>query len=493
MLRLSPFSGHLLFRAAGAALLLLFSPAQQGQAQRAGFDLVLAGGRVIDPESGLDAVRYVGIRGKTIAAISRTPLRGATVIDATGLVIAPGFIDLHSHGQTDENYRYKAMDGVTTALEMEVGASPVAAWYAAREGTSLINFGATVGHIPARMAVLRDTGTFLPRDHAVTKRATADEVRQVTALIQRGLDEGALGIGFGINYVPLTTRTEILELFRLAASRGVANYVHLRHAGAVEPGSAIEALQEVIADAAATGAALHVVHLTSTCLRQTATCLQMIEGSRQRGLDVTTEAYPYTATQTNLDSAIYDEGWQERLGMTYKDLQWVATGERLTAESFARYRQQGGSVIGHSIPEEISRLAVASPLVIVASDGMLANGKGHPRGAGTYARVLGYYVRQQQATSLLQAIRKMSLLPAQRLETAVPMMRLKGRIKVGADADLAIFDPARVIDRATFENPAQYSEGIMHVIVNGVPVVRDGRLVENVKPGVAIRRPVTQQ
>ena len=179
--------------------------------------------------------------------------------------------------------------------------------------------------------------------------------------------------------------------------------------------------------------------------------------------------------------------------MTYKDLQWVATGERLTAESFARYRQQGGSVIGHSIPEEISRLAVASPLVMVASDGMIANGKGHPRGAGTYARVLGYYVRQQQAASLLQAIRKMSLLPAQRLETAVPMMRLKGRIKVGADADLAIFDPARVTDRATFENPAQYSEGIMHVIVNGVPVVRDGRLVENVKPGVAIRRPVTQQ
>ena len=229
-----------------------------------------------------------------------------------------GFIDLHSHGQTDENYRYKAMDGVTTALELEVGASPVAQWYAEREGKSLINFGATVGHVPVKMKVLGDTGDFLPRDNAVTRRATPEQIQQVTDLINRGLDEGALGIGFGINYVPTTTRREVLDLFKLAAERKVVNFVHLRYAGGVEPGSAIEALQEVMADTAATGASLHVVHLTSTCLRHTATCLQMIEGARQRGLDVSTEAYPYTATQTNLDSAIYDEGWQERLGMNYK-------------------------------------------------------------------------------------------------------------------------------------------------------------------------------
>jgi dihydroorotase len=265
-------------------------------------------------------------------------------------------------------------------------------------------------------------------------------------------------------------------------------FVHLRHAGAIEPGSAIEALQEVIANNAAAGGALHVVHITSTCLRQTSVCLQMIEGARKRGLDVTTEAYPYTATQTRIDSAIYDEGWQERLGMTYKDLQWVATGERLTAETFARYRKEGGSVIGHSIPEEISRLAVGHPLVMIASDGLIQNGKGHPRGVGTYARVLGFYVREQKAPALMDALRKMSLAPAQRLETAAPMMRAKGRIKVGADADLAIFDPARVIDRATFEKPAQFSEGINHVLVNGVFVVRDGKIVEGVKPGAAIRR-----
>jgi N-acyl-D-aspartate/D-glutamate deacylase len=460
---------------------------QQRSAQM--FDLVLTGGRVMDPESGLDTIRNVGVKGGRIGAISPGRLRGKEVVDVSGQVVAPGFVDLHSHGQTDENYRYKARDGVTTALEMEVGVSPVTAWYREREGKSLINFGATVGHIPARMAVLKDTGTFLPRDKAILTRATAEESRQISDLIRFGLDEGALGVGFGINYVSGTTRGEILDLFEIAAERRVPCYVHLRHAGGIEPGSAIEALQEVIANTAATGGSLHVVHITSTCLRLTPVCLKMIEGARKRGLDITTEAYPYTATQTLIESAIYDEGWQERLGITYKDLQWVATGDRLTAESFARYRKEGGSVIGHSIPEEISRMAAAHPLVIVASDGMLANGKGHPRGVGTYARVLGRYVREQKALSLMDALRKMTILPARRLETAVPMMRAKGRIKAGADADLTVFDPARVIDRATFENPAQFSEGISQVLVGGVFVVRESKLVESVFPGRAIRRP----
>src|ERR1700688_1673573 len=132
------------------------------------YDVVLQGGRVLDPESGLDAVRSVGIKGKTVAAISNRPIRGKIEIDAAGLVVAPGFIDLHSHGQTPENYRYKAMDGVTTALELEVGVSPVSEWYRAREGKALVNFGASSGHIPARMAVMHDSGEFLPRDAANT-------------------------------------------------------------------------------------------------------------------------------------------------------------------------------------------------------------------------------------------------------------------------------------------------------------------------------------
>jgi dihydroorotase len=447
------------------------------------FDIVIANGRVMDPASALDAVRYVGIRIGKIAAISVAPLQGDTVLDAKGLVVAPGFIDLHSHGQTPENYRYKAMDGVTTALEMEVGVSPVPAWYAAREGKALINFGASSGHLPARMAVMHDTGGLLPRDRAVERAATPEEQRETLELVRQGLDQGALGIGVGIAYIPLVSRAEILALFKLAAGKKTALYIHMRDSGPVEPG-VVAALQEVIADAAATGASLHVVHITSMALRETQLCLQMIEGARLRGIDVTTEAYPYTAGMTDIGSAIFREGWQARQGgIDFGDLQWAATGERLTAGSFARYRQQGGMVAIHSIPEDVVTVAMANSLVDIASDGILENGKGHPRAAGTYSRVLGRYVREQHALTLMEAIRKMTFAPAERLGIGG-----KGRIAVGADADLAVFDPARVTDRATFESPAQYSEGMVYVLVNGVPVVRNGSLVEGVAPGRGLRR-----
>jgi dihydroorotase len=404
------------------------------------------------------------------------------------MVIAPGLIDLHSHGQNDENYRYKARDGVTTALELEVGTADVPAWYAEREGKSLINYGVTVGHVPVRMKVMGDTGSWLPRDKAITTRATVDENRQIMDLMVRGLDDGAIGIGFGIAYVTGTRREEIMNIFQLAADRGMTCFTHVRSHGAVEPGSALESMQEVVANAAATGASLHIVHVTSTGLIQTPDCLRLIDGAQRRGLDVTTEAYPYTAAMTGIETAIFDEGWQQKMGIGYGDLQWVATGERLTPESFARYRRQGGLVVIHSIPEQIARLAVSHPRIMIASDGVINDGKGHPRGAGSYARVLGRYVRDEKAIGLMEALRKMSLMPAQRLEKSVPMMRSKGRIRVGADADLIVFDPARVIDRATFEKPGQYSEGITQVIVNGKLVVRDEKLVEGVKPGMAIRR-----
>ncbi len=446
------------------------------------FDVVIAHGRVMDPASSLDAVRYVGIRGGKIAAVSEIPLQGRAMVDAAGLVVAPGFIDLHSHGQTPENYGFKARDGVTTALELEVGVSPVPAWYGARTGKSLINFGATSGHIPARMAVMHDSGTLLPHD-AAKGAATPEQRREIYDLVRRGLDDGALGIGMGIAYVPRATREEILELFQLAAQRKTTVYVHIRNGGPVEPG-VVDALQEVIADAAATGASLHIVHITSMGLRETPLCLDMIRGARARGLDVTTEMYPYTAGMTDLGSAVFDEGWQAKQGgIGFGDLQWALTGERLTKESFAIYRKQGGMVAIHSIPEEVVQAAIADPLTMIASDGILDHGKGHPRAAGTYARVLGRYVRELHALPLMEALRKMTVMPADRLG-----MPAKGRIAPGADADITVFDPARVTDKATFENPAQYSEGIPFVMVNGTLVVKDGRLGEGVLPGTAVRR-----
>jgi dihydroorotase len=323
----------------------------------------------------------------------------------------------------------------------------------------------------------------LPRDTAVNNITTPEQTRQIYELVRQGLDEGALGIGVGIAYVPKTSRAEILELFQLAAQRRVPIYVHMRNAGPVEPG-AIDALQEMLADAAATGAAIHIVHITSMGLRETGVLLGMIEGARRRGLDVTTEAYPYTAAMTDLSSAVFDTGWQQHLGgITYGDLQWAATGERLNADTFVRYRKQGGMVVIHSIPEEIVRLAIGNPMVMIASDGVLENGKGHPRGAGTFARVLGSYVREQHALELMDALRKMSLMPAQRLG-----IQSKGRLQVGADADITVFDPVHVADRATFDNPAQYSDGMPYVLVNGAFVVSNGELQGQSMPGRPLRR-----
>ncbi len=455
------------------------------------YDLVIANGRVMDPETNLDAVRHVGIRAGKIAAISESKLQGKTVIDAKGLVVAPGFIDLHEHGQAAENYKYQARDGVTTTLELESGTSDVERWYAQREGKSLINFGVSIGHIPARARVLAKSQDTAAVEAAHHRAATPEEMAELRAKMEEGFRQGALAEGMGINYTPGATHQEIVEMFRLAAKYGASVHVHIRFGGTREPETGLAALEEVVAAAAATGAPLHVVHVTSMGLKQTPDLIAMVEGAQKRGLDVTTECYPYTAGSTHLQSAVFDEGWQEKLGITYKDLQWSETGERLTPETFEKYRKKGGVVVLHAIPEEAARAAVSHPIVMIASDGMPITGpKIHPRGQGTYARVLGHYVREEKALDLMTALRKMTLMPAQRLEKRAPVFRDKGRVRVGADADLTVFDPDRIIDKATFDEPMQYSEGIQFVFVNGVAVVRDGKLVEGVFPGRAARAPI---
>ena len=453
------------------------------------FDLVILNGRVIDPESRTDAIRNLGISNGTIKAISTSKLDGRMVVDARGLVVSPGFIDLHQHGQDDENYRFKAMDGVTTALELEVGTGDVDAWYANREQKSLINYGVSAGHLAARMAAMHEPVTFLPTGDAARRPATDAEIAEMKQRLEDGLKRGAVAVGFGIQYTPNASRWEILEMFRVAVRYGASCHVHMRHAGVKEPGSSIQALEEVISAAAITGAPLHVVHIQSTGGPATPKLLQMIGEAKSRGLDVTTECYPYIAGMTDIKSAIFDEGWQEVFNIDYKDLQWAATGERLTKESFEKYRKTGGMVAVFSMTPEIVEAAIKSPLTMIASDGILEKGKGHPRTAGTYSRVLGSYVRDQGTLTLMEALTKMTLMPAQRLERRVPGMKNKGRIRVGADADLTIFDARSIIDKSTFQDPAQYSEGIKFVVVNGVVIIKNGQLQSDIHPGRPVRAP----
>jgi dihydroorotase len=337
---------------------------------------------------------------------------------------------------------------------------------------------------------MHDPGNFLPTGDAAHREATPQELEEIKTRIRHGLERGALAVGMGINYTAGASHDEIVDVFRVAAAKNASVHVHLRHAGLKEPTTGLVGIEEVIAAAAATGAPLHVVHITSMGLRNTPQLIAMVKGAQSRGLDVTTECYPYTAGSTNLESAIFDPGWQERQGITYKDIQWSKTGERLTAETFEKYRKEGGLVVIFSIPEAAVRTAIADPIVMIASDGVpLTGSKVHPRGQGTFSRVLGHYVREEKTIDLMTALRKMTLMPAQRLQNRAPMFQDKGRISEGADADITVFDPQRIIDKATFDDPLQYSAGIQFVLVNGVPVVSNGELVEGVFPGRAARAP----
>jgi N-acyl-D-aspartate/D-glutamate deacylase len=456
---------------------------------QAQYDVVIAGGRVIDPESRLDAVRWVGIRGGKVAAISTTALRGTTVLDAKGLVVTPGFIDLHAHGQSDESYRLFAMDGVTTALELEVGTHDVPAWYSAREGKSLLNFGVSSSHLQSRARVFNDPGQFLPTGEGANSVATPEQIAQIAERVKAGLRQGGLGVGTGLQYTPGASKWEVLEMFRVAAAAKAPVFVHTRSWGTTDPGSSVESFMEVIGAAAITGAPLHIVHLNSMSLAQTPMTLRMVEEARSHGVDVTTEAYPYSAGMTLIESALFDR-FENVPDSMYQKIMWVATGERLTRETFQKYRKEGGGGILFLNTPEMEAMAINSPLTAIASDGGINDGKGHPRSSGTYARVLGHYVREAKSLTLNEAIRKMALLPAQRLEKVAPTFRNKGRIKMGADADIAVFDPNTVIDKSTYQAPATPSVGFKFVLVNGVPVVRDGAIVGGTFPGRPARAPV---
>lgn len=446
------------------------------------YDRVILGGRMMDPESGVDAVRNIGIRDGRIAVITADAISGRDTIDAGGLVVAPGFIDLHAHGQTPETYRFYALDGVTTALELELGTSDVAGFYRDRSAGELINYGVSIGHIKVRMAVMHDAGTRMPVGDAAYRAASTLEIAQIAAGIEAGLSEGAVDIGAGFPYTPAATRDELLALFRVAARTKTPIHVHAR------PG--VAGIREVLALAEETGAPLHVVHVNSVGLAETPQVLELITAARTQGRDVTTEAYPYDAGMTEIRSATVQDVYKTAPDERLVELEWPRTGERLNRASFERYTTIGGPVVIHTNTEPMVTAAITSPLTLIASDAYWENGTGHPRTTGAYARVLGRYVRETHALALMDAIRKMTLMPAQRLEARVPAMRQKGRLRVGADADITIFDPRTVMDRSTYREPSLPPVGIQHVIVSGASVVANAHVVEGATPGKAVRAPV---
>jgi N-acyl-D-aspartate/D-glutamate deacylase len=444
---------------------------------------VIIGGRVIDPESLLDAVRNIGLHDGRIAVITSEPIKGQDTVDARSLIVAPGFIDLHSHGTTAETYRMQSLDGVTTTLELELGTSDVDAWYGERSDGQRINYGVSIGHIKVRMAVMRDSGTWMPVDKGAYGDATAEQVREIAEGIENGLREGAICIGAGFPYTPAATREEILAVFRIAARTSTPVHVH------IVPGS--DGLKDLLSLASETNAPLQVVHLNSSALSETPLMLDMIEAARADGLDVTAEAYPYTAGMTEIQSATIQDIYKSAADARLADIEWPRTGERLNRESFRRYTSIGGPIVVHSNTDEMVAAAIASPLTMIASDTYWQNGTGHPRTTGTFSKVLGRYVRESGLLSLMDAIRKMTLMPAMRLEQRVRAMRNKGRLRVGADADITIFDPARVIDRSTYREPSLPPVGIEHVIVSGVSIVANGQAVEGLAPGKPVRAPIT--
>jgi N-acyl-D-aspartate/D-glutamate deacylase len=455
------------------------------------FDFVIEGGRVMDPETGIDAVRNVGIRDGKIASISTSPLSGKRMVHASGLVVAPGFIDLHQHGQDLASERVKAFDGVTTALEMEIGVPDVAQFLKSKEGRSIIHYGTTASHVAARALVFGSPlpdGTILPKSGPATDQpATDEQIGKIQQRLREELDAGALGIGMGIAYVPGATRLEVIDIFRVAAERKLPVYTHMRGAGHAEPDSGVQSTEEVIGASAITGAPLHIVHINSTCLKDSLECLSLIEGARAHGIDVTTEAYPYIAGMTAINSALFDPGWQEKLGISYDNLVIPNTGEHLTKARFDELHNSTTQqwVLVYANTQEVVDKIIPNPLVMIASDGAV----GHPRNAGTYSRVLRQYVREKKTLTLMEALRKMTLMPARMLERSTPEARKKGRLQEGADADIVVFDPRTITDRSTFEKPMEPSVGVRDLLIAGALVIEDGKMIENVFPGKAIMGP----
>jgi len=521
-----PGGGRLL---AASLFLLVAACGGPGGQPVTDFDLVILNGRVMDPETEYDAIANVGIRNGQIAAITTEAIEGRQTIDATGHIVAPGFIDLHAHGQNIGDYRMQAMQGVTTMLELESGVLPISDWYDAQAQKNLpLNYGAASAWTYARIATF--TGTEPEATAAYFQEAqsrsdwkmeiaTPEQQAEILRLVEQGLDQGALGIGINAGYAPGYGQKEYFALAELAAEHDVATFTHVRYASNMEPQSSFEAVKELIGNAAITGAHMHLCHVNSTALKDIHSILPLIDDARERGINITVGAYPWGAASTVVGAAMFSgDGWRERMGSTANNFQ-LGT-ERMTEEQLDDYQANspGTFIVWHfldeSDPDDLAMLdaSVLRPDILIESDemfwmfmddrGVVENYDGdawplpegtfsHPRSNGTFAKVLRSYVRERGLLSMQDALRKMTLMPAQTLEGFVPQMQKKGRLQEGMDADIVVFDPEVISDVGTYEEPNQPAVGVQTLLVNGESVVAQGELIVDAAPGQPIRREPT--
>lgn len=489
-------------------------------------DIVLRGGRVIDPESGLDAVRDIAIAGGRVAEIGGGLRPARAEFDVTGLVVAPGFVDLHSHAGGVPGLRLQALDGVTTALELEAGVTPVAAAYsgAAAEGRP-VNYGFATSWAQARMETVAgippdgrlDTFFANIASPAWGRPAAPGEITAMLARLSADLADGALGIGVLLGYAPATGPDEYLQVAGLAAEAGLPVFTHARDLIEMAPDGVIDGAEEIVRAAGETGAQMHYCHVNSTSQRHVDRVLDLVGRAQAAGAPVSTEAYPYGSGMTGIGAAFLAPERLGERGLEPSSLTYAPTGEQVSSEARLRELRRtdpGGLVIIKLLDEDDPadrRLLMRSltfPGAVVASDAMPLTWTGpapdpllaspctwplpataitHPRSAGTFSRALRLLTRDGGPLSLPEALAKCSLLPARLLQDRVPAMRRKGRVQPGSDADIVVFDPATVSDRASYADSTRPSAGIVHVLVGGTFVVQNGNIVAAAQPGRPIR------
>ena len=461
----------------------------------ADYDVVIVNGRVIDPETHLDAIKTIGIRRGSIVNISDGTLIGKRIIDARGLVVAPGFIDMHSHTPTLLGQHANLLDGVTTQLDMEAGSFPVSFYGEHFSGGAQLNYGSSVGHFAVRMKVIEgvDMPYLFAGNKALktdgptwTKVATTAQIEHMRALLNQGLDEGGLGIGVLLDYMTKAVSVDELRmLFGVAAARSVPLTVHVRRGYVGDPAG----LVEVIELAKKTKAALFICHISHNAMSRIGEWLDMIDDANSMGANITTETLSYAAGGTAIGADVFRRrDWQSIFDITYQDVQWVATGEWLTKDSWDTYakEQPGGMINHHYVKEAWIETALQWPRMMVSTDALPAMDLSvatNPNVAGTFSRVLGHYVRDREVLSLAQGLATLSLHQAQWMEQASVLFKKKGRLQEGADADIVIFDPDTVAANAVYGDPYLKPTGIIHVLVGGRHIVQNSVRVEGMYPG----------